>query len=102
LCPQCIHSGSKKGSLTLVESSRRLYDSIALALAVLPGFFIWPTLFTAPLAIYLSIRHWNRPLSIVPRGRWRFAVAIVIALAQIGAWVALGIFFFGPQRRLRV
>jgi len=101
LCPQCIHSGSKKGSLTLVESSRRLYDSIALALAVLPAFFIWPTLFTAPLAIYLSIRYWNRSLSIVPRWRWRFVLAIVVALAQIGAWVALGIFFFRPQWRFR-
>lgn len=101
LCPQCIHSGSRKGSFTLVESYRRLYDSIALAVAVLPGFLIWPTIVTAPIAIYLSIRYWNRPLSLVPRSRWRFVLAIVVALAQIGAWVALGIFFFGTQWRVR-
>jgi hypothetical protein len=102
LCPQCIQSGAKKGSLTLVESRRNLYDSIAMALAILPGFLIWPTLITAPIAIYLSIRHWNRPLSIVPRSRWRFVVAILVALLQIGTWIALGIFFFGMQRRMRV
>jgi len=56
---------------------------------------------TAPLAVYLSIRYWSRPLSIVPRWRWRFVVAIMVALAQIGVWVALGIFFFGAQRRVR-
>ncbi len=99
LCPQCIHSGARKGSLTLVESQRKLYDTIALALAAIPAFIIWPTLITAPIAIYLSIKYWRRPLSVVPRSRWRFVLAILIALAQIAAWAALAIFFFSGFRR---
>ena len=37
----------------------------ALRLALFPLITVWFTLVTAPIALYLAIRHWNSPMSIV-------------------------------------
>lgn len=34
-------------------------------------------------AIFISIRYWKRPGSLVPRTKWRFIAAILIGLAEI-------------------
>ena len=89
LCPACLESGKKKGRLKQLENTRTLYDSLALAVAVFP-IIAWPfTLVSAPIALYLAIRYWNAPTSIVRRSKWRAVLAIVIALLQIAGWVAV-------------
>ncbi len=67
-----------------LETSRTMYDSIALALAIFPAFLFWPVLVTAPLTLFWIFRHWNSPRSILPRSRARFYIAGLIALSQIG------------------
>jgi hypothetical protein len=91
LCPRCLESGKKKGQLAVLENQRTLYDSLALQLAVVPLIIFWATIITAPIAIYLAIRHWNAPRSIVSRSRWRLIVALIVAGAQVIGW---GSFFF--------
>ena len=82
LCPSCIESGKNKGRMQTLQNRRTAYDNLALAAAI----FVWP------VGLYLAIRYWNAPLSVVPRSRWRFVVAIILALLQAGCWVAL---FYG-------
>ena len=89
LCPGCLESGKKKGRLKQLENSRTLYDSMALAVALYPMILVWPTIISAPIAIYLAIRYWNAPSSIVRRGKWRAVLAIIIGLLQILGWVAV-------------
>jgi len=89
LCSLCIESGKKKGRMQKLENKRTLYDSLALAVAIIPIIIVWPTIVTAPIALYLAIRHWNAPSSMVPRTRWRSVLAIIIALLEIGGWVAV-------------
>ena len=89
LCPGCLASGKKKGKLKQLENRRTLYDSLALAVAVYPMLLVWPSLVGAPIAIYIAIRHWKAPTSVIPRTRWRAVLAIIIALLQIGGWVAM-------------
>ena len=89
ICPGCVGAGIQKKKLPSLEMTRRRYDSIALSVAILPSIAIWPTLFTAPIAIYLCVRHWNDPPGILPRSRARLVIAFIIALVQAGAWVAL-------------
>jgi hypothetical protein len=89
LCPMCIESGKKKGKIEKLENKRTLHDSIALAVALYPMILVWPTIISAPIALYLAIRHWNKPLSVVRRSRWRLVVAIILALLQIGGWVVM-------------
>lgn len=97
LCPACLESGKKQGRLIDLERHRVLYDSVALRLAIFPLVMFWFTLVTAPAALYLSLRHWNAPLSIVTRGKGRFVAAMVLSGLQIAGW-ALGIAYFVSLR----
>ena len=100
LCPGCLESGKKKGKLKQLENKRTLYDNMALAVAGLPILLVWPSLIGAPIAIYLSIRYWKAPTSVIPRTKWRFVLAIIIALLTIFGWVAMFIVLFNsPSRR---
>jgi hypothetical protein len=89
LCPNCMERGVKKGKLVDLQNQRPLYDSIALALATIPLLIFYFTLLTAPAAIYVAIRYWNAPTSILPRGKSRFVIAIILAALQIMGWVLL-------------
>jgi hypothetical protein len=85
-CPACLEVGRQKGRITRLENQRTLYDGIALSLAVLPLLVFYFTVITAPIAIFIAIRHWNTPRSIVHRTRIRLVVAIILAVLQIVGW----------------
>ena len=87
LCPLCLEKGRTKRKISNLENNRTCYDTIALCLAVYPLLIFWPTLLTAPIAIFISIRYWKTPSSIIPRTKFRFIAAIGIAGLQIGGWV---------------
>jgi len=89
LCPSCLEARDERRKLP--ENHRVLYESIALALAVVP-LLIWPlTLLTAPAALAFCFYGWSKPGSIVPRRRrLSFIVAGTIASLEIGGWLVLG------------
>ena len=91
LCPGCVDTGRKKGKIQDLENHRVLYDSTALTLTVVPMVVCYPflpfSLFTAPIALYLAIRHWKTPTSVVRRTKARFVMAIVLASLQILGWI---------------
>ncbi len=99
LCPACVESGKKKGRLKQLENRRTLYDSLALAVAVYPIILVWPTLISAPAAIYIAVRYWNAPSSVVPRSKWRAVLAIILALLQIVGWVGIFISISHSSKR---
>ncbi len=88
LCPSCI-AGTKSSDTSHTVRDRTLFDGIALALALLP-LLMWPfTLITAPVALGFVIFGWKKPCSLVRgRSRVRLVLAAVIAVLEIGAWVA--------------
>jgi hypothetical protein len=95
-CPACLETGKTKGKIRNLENSRTLWDSVALSLAVLPIviFIFWfLTIFTAPMALFIAIRYWNAPLSIVRRSRIRYVVAMIVATLQLAGW-GIFIYFF--------
>jgi hypothetical protein len=87
LCPNCVAAGSGQAQAAKLETSRTLYDSIALLLplASLPAYPL--TLLTAPASLILTAMKWRAPLSLVRRNRWRFAVAIAVSLTEIVLWI---------------
>lgn len=96
LCPPCIESGKKKGKLKNLENHRVRYDDVALALAILPMLFSCLVALTAPIAMYVAIRYWNAPGSIIPRSKVRFVIAIIFATVQIvGAVMVIYLFAMG-------
>ena len=92
LCPKCIESGKQKKKLKSLEGRRVLYDDIALSLSILPMLLFYFTILTAPLVLFLTIRYWNAPTSILPRTKIRFVIASFFALLQISGWAALAFF----------
>src|SRR5579863_6834947 len=89
LCPVCFKSGLAANKLAVVETSRTMYDTVALALATFPVLLFWPPVFCAPAALFVAIRRWRSPGSVVPRTRVRFYLAALLALAEIGGIVFL-------------
>jgi uncharacterized membrane protein YozB (DUF420 family) len=60
-----------------------------LALAVYPAVLIFTlffTIFTAPLALFVALRHWNAPRSLVHRSRARLVLAVIFSSLQIVGW----------------
>ena len=89
LCPACFEASAATGQLGPVETTRTMYDTMALALATLPAILIWPVLVSAPWALWIVFRRWRAPSSAVPRTRVRFYLAALIALAEIAGIVLL-------------
>ncbi|MGH9720805.1 MAG: hypothetical protein ACRD8O_11380 [Bryobacteraceae bacterium] len=92
-CPSCMSTGKKQRKVETLEDRRTNYDSLALAVAVLPGLLIWPTIISGPVALYLTIRYWRKPLSIVRRSRIRYYLAAIIGGAQTVGWAWLISYF---------
>jgi hypothetical protein len=86
-CPACLEAGKRKQQLITLETRHIRYDRIALALTTL-GIFIWPiTCITAPAALFLVIRFWNRRSKILPGYRITYIIAGLLALAEICGWI---------------
>lgn len=100
LCPQCLDSGKRKGKLTSLETKRTLYDSIALALATYPLLIFYFTFITAPATVYILFRYRKMPRSLVRRGRWRWILALVIAILEIAGWCLLIAVLTGTRRTI--
>jgi hypothetical protein len=83
LCPVCLQTGRKKGSLPELENRRTIYDRSALVLALLP------LMVTAPVAILLAVLSFFRPPSLVRRTRLLAWLALLLGLLQIVFWVIL-------------
>lgn len=96
-CPTCLEAGRTKRKIKNLEKRRTRYDDIALSLTILPALCFYPSLIAAPIAIYLAIRHWNTPLSIVPRSKIRYVLALILATVEIAGWVVF--FYFVANHR---
>jgi DNA-directed RNA polymerase subunit RPC12/RpoP len=93
LCPECITSGMAKKKIAVLENHRVCYDSIALALATWPVLLVWfLTFLSAPVALYVAIRYWKAPLSILGRTKLRFVLAILLATGEIALWAWLAVY----------
>lgn len=94
-CPACLETGKTKGKIRNLENQRTRYDNLALMLVFVPlippliFFGIYLTIITAPAALFVAIRYWNAPRSIVHRTRIRNLIALILALVQISGWALL-------------
>ncbi len=89
LCPTCLETGRSKGKIKSLQNRRTLYDSIALALAFYPlilMFTVYFTFITAPIALFVAIKYWKAPLSLVRRTKARMIAATILASLQIVGW----------------
>jgi hypothetical protein len=85
-CPRCLESDAKP---TGFELQHTRYDHAALALTTIALLFSPITIITAPVALFLVIRFWNRRSSVLARSRAIFVIAGVLAVVEICGWVVL-------------
>lgn len=96
-CPACLEAGKTKGKIKSLDHKRTLYDSIALSLAIYPMLIFYFTVITAPMTLFVAIRYWKSPPSLVHWSKIRFVVAIILALLQITGWVVAFIAITSPH-----
>ena len=84
LCPKCVNAAEKRTDLLV--RSRSHFDAMALALALGSVLLFTLSLFTAPIAIYLAIRAFRAPRSLVPRTMIRAWIALVLSVLELGGW----------------
>lgn len=88
-CPACtdLRIAALRGEQRIGE--RVAHEKTALGVAALPFLFPPITLVTAPIALYLSIRHWRTPSTPHIRTRLPLAIAFFLAGAQSFFWLYL-------------
>ena len=98
LCLSCIHTQREIKGNGEFQSRITLYDNIALALLLLPFittiYGVFFVLFTAPVALFLVLRHRKKPRGIVPRGPWRSIVAGSLSTLFILGWVGVVVYMW--------
>lgn len=82
-----LRRAKKKGTLRDLEHHRVLYDSVALLLATLPVVFVLPTIVTGPMAVFVALRYWKVPSSIIGRTKVRHILALLLGGIQMAGWV---------------
>lgn len=87
LCMACLQAGRDKQKITAMQNRHVRYDEIAMALALWPLLFIFPTLVTAPAAIYYVVRHFRTPSPLLPKTWARNLVAMLLAGLQMSGWI---------------
>ena len=71
-----------------------MWDTIALTLVLVPLLF-WPLLIlTVPIALGICLFKWRKgPTGILRRSRWRYVLAVFIAVLEIGLIIMMGTAF---------
>ena len=100
-CPGCLADAQSGGKHSRLENRRILWDSIALGAATLPLLLaLYPAIPGSLAAIFISIRYWRRPGSLIPRTKWRFAAAILISLTELAFFIVVGYVILRGLRQL--
>jgi hypothetical protein len=86
LCPSCLESGQKKQTIAGLEDERPLHRRQAFALSVIP------ILITGPIAVFMAIRYWKTPGSLVSPMNWAMPAALILGGLQTLLLVFLIIF----------
>ena len=99
LCAACLtqmHTHSHKTKLTGNATSahvpsRLRYDMLAGFCVLVAPLFTFVSFIPAGIALFLCIRFWKAPVSVIPRNRWRFVVAGVGACAILVFWCVMAV-----------
>lgn len=83
LCPTCLEKGAAQGRIGGLENRRICHDRIALYVAFWSNLFYFLIPIAAPAVLFMTIRYWKSPLSLVSTTRIRFLLASGIASFQL-------------------
>ena len=93
VCAACLHREHTEAHGFRPQMIQ--YDMLAISLALLPfliPIFWFMSLITAPAALFLVIRFWKKPMSLLPRWKFRLWLGGLVALGVTAGWVALFVY----------
>ena len=91
VCLKCLDQLRADVSNKNFQTHRMLWDNVVLGLALAPLTIVlwWAVFMTAPAALFLGFWHWNSPRSIIPRGKARIVIGMLLAAVQLAAIIFL-------------
>jgi hypothetical protein len=92
LCAECLSGQRKQRNETGLVHHAPLFDNVALVLVALPTvtvIFGFLTILSAPVSLLLSFYYWSRQWNLLPRSRFRFALASMLAILLLLGWASL-------------
>ncbi len=89
VCAACLESAKSKKKDVSLETTRTRYDNILISLAILPAFFVFPTVITGPLTLILGIYWWKRPRGLINKGTFSYFLALFLATLQCLVWLSI-------------
>ena len=96
VCLRCLEKLRAGGKDKDFESGRVMWDNICLLLALAPlspmSYFL--VVVTAPAALVLGLRSWNKPRSLAPRSRLRLILALILAGIEVLLMIIGGYMLF--------
>lgn len=85
---EALQTTIKKGPQKAQHSGWIKWDDVALSLAVFPLILWFITIVTAPIALGICLWFWRKGVtSPVRSSRWRYVVAGLLSILQIGFWL---------------
>ena len=96
-CPACLEAGRRSQRADILETRVIRYDRIALALTTVT-ILMWPIMIvSAPAALFLVIKYWNKRSTVLPAPRLGYVIAGILALAEIAGFITLAVFIFSHR-----
>ena len=92
ICQRCFEKGKTDRKIQGLENHRVCYDKVAFYIALFSMLLSWLPLPTAPLVLFMTVRYWKAPRSIVSRTRIWWIAAAGLAGIQLLVW---GLIFYG-------
>jgi hypothetical protein len=91
-CPDCIYRRRRQKRDPSLSDQAILFDNIAiaaLALSVLTLSYLFFGLVVSLLTVCLAFVGWRYQRTLVPRSRFRLAIALILGLMGAGIWIFL-------------
>ena len=89
LCPTCMAKGKDPTFTYTVLKRHALHDSILLLVACVSIMFGPLTLVTSPVIFFYFFKYYRKDLGLVPRMKWRYWLAGIVAAIPFFAWASM-------------
>jgi hypothetical protein len=101
LCPACLSLTQAATASDAHIPRRTRYDKLAWLCVLLSPFTYCISFVNACVALFLCFRYWRTPLSVLPRSRWRFVAAGLLAVVLLAFWTGAAVMFLHGIRTAR-
>ena len=86
LCPNCLEKNLERGDVQQFDKEFTYYDTIAFGFALVSVILVYLGVVTASISLFITLRYWKKPVSMAPRGKWRYVASAILATLILSLW----------------